>query len=132
MAIVSVSGPERSLVEGTTRRRTTAGRAAKLLAHSLLKRCSHGVLEQAPATRTSCCCGQEGAGLTDETLREESKAAVLTARPATHDPERLAADRETGLLDTEDEAAFDRLTRFAVRLVRIPASLISLVDDKRD
>ncbi|MCY7379359.1 MAG: PAS domain-containing protein [Gemmatimonadaceae bacterium] len=70
--------------------------------------------------------------MTDETFQEESKAAVLTARPATNDPERLAAVRETGLLDTEVEAAFDRLTRFAVRLVRIPASFISLVDENRD
>lgn len=48
------------------------------------------------------------------------------------DPARLAAVRSTGLLDSEVEEAFDRLTRLAVRLVKVPAAFISLVDDHRD
>ncbi len=93
----------------------------------------HGVLGARSGTSTSCSRGQEGAGLTDEYVPEQSLAAPLTASsPATNDPDRLSAVRETGLLDTEVEAAFDRLTRFAVRLVRIPASFISLVDENRD
>ena len=48
------------------------------------------------------------------------------------DPDRLAAVRATGLLDTEVEEVFDRLTRLAVRLLRIPAAFISLVDAERD
>ncbi len=68
----------------------------------------------------------------DETLPDQGPAAVLTAGPVLDDPRRLLAVRETGLLDTEVEAAFDRLTRFAVRLVGIPASFISLVDENRD
>ncbi|MEO8561685.1 MAG: GAF domain-containing sensor histidine kinase [bacterium] len=49
-----------------------------------------------------------------------------------HDGNRLAAVRATGLLDTEVEEAFDRLTRLAVRLVKIPAAFVSLVDENRD
>ncbi len=48
------------------------------------------------------------------------------------DPDRLAAVRATGLLDSEVEEVFDRLTRLAVRLLGIPAAFISLVDADRD
>ncbi len=48
------------------------------------------------------------------------------------DDRRLAAVRATGLLDTEIEESFDRLTRLAVRLVKIPAAFVSLVDENRD
>ncbi len=48
------------------------------------------------------------------------------------DPARLAAVHATGLLDTEIEAAFDRLTKLAVELVGIAAAFISLVDENRD
>lgn len=51
---------------------------------------------------------------------------------AVRDGRRLAAVRATGLLDTEIEEAFDRLTRLAVRLVKIPAAFVSLVDERRD
>jgi GAF domain-containing protein len=54
------------------------------------------------------------------------------ARAAVTDPARLAAVRATGLLDSETEEAFDRLTRLAVRLVHVPAAFISLVDEHRD
>lgn len=70
--------------------------------------------------------------MTDNKIPDQGPAAVLTAGPVLDDPRRLLAVRETGLLDTEVEAAFDRLTRFAVRLVGIPASFISLVDENRD
>ena len=48
------------------------------------------------------------------------------------DPARIAAVRATGLLDSDVEEVFDRLTRLAVRLVGVPASFISLVDADRD
>ena len=57
-------------------------------------------------------------------------AAVLDA--AVRHPARLAAVRGTGLLDTDPEEAFDRLARMAVRLLRVPASFLSLVDEERD
>jgi GAF domain-containing protein len=48
------------------------------------------------------------------------------------DPARLAALRETGLLDSAPEEAFDALTRLAARLVGVPAAFVSLVDEDRD
>lgn len=47
------------------------------------------------------------------------------------DPLRLATLRETGLMDSEQEVAFDRLTAFAQRILDVPMVLISLVDDQR-
>jgi diguanylate cyclase (GGDEF)-like protein len=46
-------------------------------------------------------------------------------------PQRLAAVRATGLLDTPPEPAFDRLTHLAATLLRAPTAAISLVDDQR-
>jgi len=46
-------------------------------------------------------------------------------------PDRLAALRATGLLDTAPEAGFDRLTRLATRFLGVPTSLVSLVDVDR-
>src|ERR1700761_9314590 len=46
-------------------------------------------------------------------------------------PERLTALAETGLPGSAPEEAFDRLTRMVTRLLGVPVSLVSLVDDKR-
>lgn len=59
-------------------------------------------------------------------------ATPTVAGSARADPARLAAVHETGLLDSEIEESFDRLTRLAVRLLGVPASFISLVDKDRD
>ena len=50
---------------------------------------------------------------------------------AVNDVDRLLALRATGLLDTPPEETFDRLTRLASRILRVPVSLISLVDAER-
>lgn len=47
------------------------------------------------------------------------------------DPDRLAKLRALNLLDSETEAAFDRLTRLASRLLNAPVALVSLVDANR-
>jgi len=47
------------------------------------------------------------------------------------DPARLAALHATGLLDTEPEAAFDRLTRLAQELTGAELTFLSLVDADR-
>lgn len=47
------------------------------------------------------------------------------------DPARLAALRRTGLLDSEVEEAFDRLTRIASQALQAPVALISLVSADR-
>ena len=47
-------------------------------------------------------------------------------------PERLEALRRTHLLDTAPEESFDRLTRLAAKLLGVPATFFSLVDQHRD
>ena len=47
------------------------------------------------------------------------------------DAERLSILRETSLLDTPPEEVFDRLTRLATTLLRVPVALVSLVDADR-
>jgi GAF domain-containing protein len=44
---------------------------------------------------------------------------------------RVSALQRLGLLDTPPEAAFDRLTRLACRVLRAPVGLVSLVDQHR-
>lgn len=46
-------------------------------------------------------------------------------------PDRLAALRETALLDSPPEESFDRLTRLASRLLGAGTALVSLVDQDR-
>ncbi len=65
------------------------------------------------------------AGATFPQAYERAQSAIGNER-------RLAAVNATGLLDSEVEEAFDRLTRLAVRLVKIPAAFVSLVDEDRD
>jgi len=47
------------------------------------------------------------------------------------DPGRLAAVRQTGLLDTPAEDAFDRVARLAARLLEVPIALVPLIEDDR-
>jgi serine phosphatase RsbU (regulator of sigma subunit) len=51
--------------------------------------------------------------------------------PRVFDTVRLAAVAETGLLDTEPEAAFDDLAALAARLLRAPYAFVTLVDEAR-
>jgi DNA-binding CsgD family transcriptional regulator len=46
-------------------------------------------------------------------------------------PARLAALRRVALLDTPTEAAFDRLTRLACRILHVPVALVTLVAEDR-
>jgi hypothetical protein len=47
------------------------------------------------------------------------------------DPARLAVLRRLQLLDTPEEEAFDRLTRFAARKLKVPIALVNLIDEHR-
>jgi len=44
---------------------------------------------------------------------------------------RIASLRELGILDTEPEERFDRITRLAAALFDVPVALVSLVDENR-
>ncbi len=59
-------------------------------------------------------------------------AAEVTIAETLEDPSRLATLHATGLLDSEVEEVFDRLTRLAVTLLGVPAAFLSLVDTNRD
>ncbi|HYW12987.1 MAG TPA: ATP-binding protein [Longimicrobium sp.] len=50
---------------------------------------------------------------------------------AIRSPRRLQAVRETGLLDTPPEPAYDRLAALAARVLHAPMALVSLVDENR-
>ena len=54
-------------------------------------------------------------------------APVIRVRNA----RRLAALRRTRLLDSHAEEPFDRLTRLAAKVLRVPIALVSLVDEDR-
>ena len=59
------------------------------------------------------------------------REALLDAAAAAEDPERLAALRATGLLDSDVTPEFDRLARLASRVLHAPVALVSLVDSDR-
>jgi signal transduction histidine kinase len=47
------------------------------------------------------------------------------------DPNRLQAIRDTGLMDTPREEAFDRLARLAADILHVPLTIVSLVDAEK-
>lgn len=56
----------------------------------------------------------------------------LTTNATISDPQRLAAVRASGLLDSATEEPFDRLTRLAARLTGTPVTFLSVIDENRD
>lgn len=49
---------------------------------------------------------------------------------ALRDPHRLATLAELDLIGGSADEMFDRITRLAARLLDVPVSLVSLVDDR--
>ncbi|WP_281982739.1 HWE histidine kinase domain-containing protein [Thalassorhabdomicrobium marinisediminis] len=62
---------------------------------------------------------------TNQTARDPATARAL------NDTARLSALEGAGVLDTEQEEAFDRATRLATQIIGTPVSLLSFVDDTR-
>jgi serine phosphatase RsbU (regulator of sigma subunit) len=56
---------------------------------------------------------------------------VVTVPEAVFHPDRLAAVRATGLLDTGPEDNFDRLASLAAMLLDAPMAFVTLVDERR-
>jgi PAS domain S-box-containing protein len=85
-----------------------------------------------PRTETE---GKTGGGGTAAAALEWSRILIpetLSPAPARlDDARRIAALRESGLLDTPPEEAFDRLTRLVTRLLDVPVALVTLVDGDR-
>lgn len=65
-------------------------------------------------------------------LPPSTPADEAQIQAALTDPRRLAAVRDTGLLDTPPEEIFDRLTRLAAKLTGAPITFVSLLDADRD
>jgi two-component system, cell cycle sensor histidine kinase and response regulator CckA len=63
---------------------------------------------------------------------DKSSGLPGSDRGRVENPARLAALRDTELLDTPHEETFDRLTHLAAQTLSAPIALISLVDDKRE
>ena len=66
-----------------------------------------------------------------DAARRRVSDAISTRNSPINDPERLAALKRTGLLDSPTVRSFDRLTRLASLLLRTPAAFVSLVDVDR-
>lgn len=66
------------------------------------------------------------------TSKPPKPADAAQIQAALTDPQRLAAVRDTGLLDTPPDESFDRLTRLAARLTGAPVAFVSLLDADRD
>ena len=66
-----------------------------------------------------------------QTAKKDFDTPRSPAPPAAGEQERLRVLRATELLDTEPEDDFDRLTRLAARVFKVPIALVSLVDANR-
>lgn len=67
-----------------------------------------------------------------ETLNLPSRAELeARVERVINDSARLAALRQTALMDSPAEEAFDRLTRLACLILDAPVALVSLVDNER-
>ncbi|MBA3670651.1 MAG: PAS domain-containing protein [Gemmatimonadaceae bacterium] len=71
-------------------------------------------------------------GISPNAIAKFEAEDQVSAADALTDPKRLAAVRAIGLLDTLPMAGFDRITRLGARVLNVPATFISLVDDHRD
>lgn len=77
------------------------------------------------------------ATLADVAANAAGRRSAASSPPATdheaalRDPARLEALTRTGLLDAPPDAAFDRLTNMAARVLNAPVALVSLIDDDR-
>lgn len=80
---------------------------------------SHGI---SPAGEAMLFTGED----LSRKVRPHSQGAAQT------NPRRLAAVRASGLLDSPATGGFDRLTRIGARLLGVPTTFISLVDEHRD
>lgn len=56
---------------------------------------------------------------------------MIPAEKPDNEEARLQKLRDYGILDTETEAAFDRITRIVAKTLGVPISLVSLVDEDR-
>lgn len=73
-----------------------------------------------------------GAELWRNWVGDESMMSPQQVDAARREPARLLAVRDSRLVDSPEEEAFDALTRLAAGLIQVPVSFISVVDADRD
>jgi GAF domain len=89
-------------------------------------------VRDATLLRIGMLAGRRGDAAAQTSVEELARQAQRRVRAAaTDDPQRLQALRDTGLLDSPPDDAFDRLTELVRRVLAVPVSLISLVDEDR-
>lgn len=64
-------------------------------------------------------------------MKTEGSVPSPSLKPTDAEALRLQALRSSNLLDTPPEISFDRITRFAAKILRAPVTLVSLVDSDR-
>jgi diguanylate cyclase (GGDEF)-like protein len=64
--------------------------------------------------------------------RDQTPPSEAIVQSKIADPKRLDALQRIALLDTPREESFDRLTRLRAKLIEVPATFVSLVDQNRD
>ena len=86
-----------------------------------------------PGSVTQAADGRDAdsRGTPDTQDSVDSREAAACRARAMEARNRLEALAETGLLDSETEERFDRLTRMVARTLGVPISLFSLVDNRR-
>jgi len=63
--------------------------------------------------------------------RERVSPSPQERGPPVPENRRLRALHQLGMLDTPPDGSFDRVTRLAARILRVPIALVSLVDESR-
>lgn len=89
-------------------------------------------VRDATLLRIGMLAGRRGDAATQTSVAELARTAQRRSRSSlTGDPKRLRALRATGLLDSPPAEAFDRLTELVRRVLAVPVSLVSLVEEDR-
>ncbi|MCW2513162.1 MAG: histidine kinase [Mycobacterium sp.] len=93
---------------------------------------------RAVATRLLHERGRRGDGAIDELSKRIDESGLATDGPAEEgpsdplsNPERLRVLYDTGLLDAEPDAAYDRVVGIAAEALDVPTAAVSLVDHNR-
>ena len=75
---------------------------------------------------------REDKSCSEETEQQEANRQGANQQGTNRrEADRLAALHRYGVLDTEDEAAFDRITQLVQQLLEVPIALVTLVDKER-
>lgn len=94
-------------------------------------------VREAAIMRLAALAGARGDSQAEATISDiaaEADRRRTNKSPLTQvleDPERLAALRQAGVLDTPAEEAFDRFARLAAKVLNAPVALVSALDRDR-